>query len=260
MADGRAADDVRRDTEARRSGRSYGSRGAALARSQRQALAGGNGRSVARAKAIGAGLIIVEVGWFERRCREQQRRAARRGGSAPGRCGAPSGHIVARHERKSGGDVGDSGRGGSAFSGAVDIVVAIRRGEGKTKPTVRVLHCLSRFTETPDTLVIDLTDEGYVAFGNEGSVATLEAEAVLLDRMPQASDDALDVETLRLMDTPIAKSAAKNAIKNHFAAGKVEHRGTGKRGDAHRYFLNRWDSVATQTLKGNQQPETESVQ
>lgn len=43
--------------------------------------------------------------------------------------------IVTRHERKGGGDVGESGRGGSAFSGAVDIIVSIRRGEGKTKPS-----------------------------------------------------------------------------------------------------------------------------
>src|SRR6185436_12737761 len=55
--------------------------------------------------------------------------------------------IAVRHERKGGGEVGESGRGSSAFSGAVDIVVAIRRGEGQTKPTVRVLHTLSRFTE-----------------------------------------------------------------------------------------------------------------
>ena len=36
--------------------------------------------------------------------------------------------VVTRHERKGGGEVGESGLGGSAFSGAVDIIVSIRRG------------------------------------------------------------------------------------------------------------------------------------
>jgi hypothetical protein len=47
-----------------------------------------------------------------------------------------------------------------------------------------VLHTLSRFSETPDTLVIDLTDGGYVALGTEGTVAVLEAERAILDRLP----------------------------------------------------------------------------
>ena len=104
----------------------------------------------------------------------------------PLQAAAARGHaiVASRHERKGGGEVGESGRGSSAFSGAVDIVVAIRRGEGQTKPTVRVLHTLSRFSETPDTLVIDLTDGGYVALGTEGTVAVLEAERAILDRLP----------------------------------------------------------------------------
>jgi hypothetical protein len=64
-----------------------------------------------------------------------------------------------------------------------DIVVAIRRGEGQTKPTVRAPHPLA-VSETSDTLVIDLTDRGYVGLGTEGTVAVLEAERVILDRLP----------------------------------------------------------------------------
>jgi hypothetical protein len=60
------------------------------------------------------------------------------------------GIIVVRHERKSGGQVGDSGRGSSAFAGAVDIIVSIRRAEGSSRPELRELHALSRFDDTPD--------------------------------------------------------------------------------------------------------------
>ena len=72
---------------------------------------------------------------------------------------------------KAGAKSAKSGRGSSAFSAAVDIIVSIRRAEGNTKPAVRVLHTLSRFSETPDTLVIELTDAGYLALGTTGTVA-----------------------------------------------------------------------------------------
>ena len=43
------------------------------------------------------------------------------------------GVVFSRHERKSGGEVGDSGRGSSAFGGAVDTILSLRRPEGRTR-------------------------------------------------------------------------------------------------------------------------------
>ncbi len=56
--------------------------------------------------------------------------------------------VIVRHERKSGGDVGVSGRGSSAFAGAVDVVLSLRRPEGHARPTIRVIHALSRSPPT----------------------------------------------------------------------------------------------------------------
>jgi len=67
--------------------------------------------------------------------------------------------ISIRHERKAGGDVADAGRGSSAFGGAVDTVITIRRGEGKSASTVRSIAALSRFDDVPDTLVVELTGD-----------------------------------------------------------------------------------------------------
>ncbi len=67
--------------------------------------------------------------------------------------------VVARHDRKSGGEVGDSGRGSSGFSGDVDIIVQITRDARNEKR--RVLNARSRFDETPDKLTIELTADGY---------------------------------------------------------------------------------------------------
>jgi putative DNA primase/helicase len=53
--------------------------------------------------------------------------------------------VVARHDRKGGGDVGDSGRGSSQASGDVDIILALRRPEGNQGGNRRVIESLSRY-------------------------------------------------------------------------------------------------------------------
>ncbi len=215
------------------------------------------------AHSIGARVLVVDtIGqWGKLRGDSENNNGSQMEAAEPLQDAAAQGLavIVARHERKGGGEVGESGRGGSAFSGAVDIVVSIRRGEGKTKPSVRVLQTLSRFTETPESLVVDLTDQGYVVLGDKASVATLEAEGDLLDRLPQNEADALDLEALRTGDTVIAKTAAKAAISNLYHQRKAGRLGAGKRGDPYRYFRAVKDSVATQTYRVGQQPEAETA-
>jgi AAA domain len=84
--------------------------------------------AIDRAKQIGASIIIVDTisQWGGLRGGAENSNGAQLDAAAPLQEAAAHGLavIVARHERKAGGDVGDSGRGGSAFSGAVDIVVA----------------------------------------------------------------------------------------------------------------------------------------
>jgi hypothetical protein len=166
--------------------------------------------------------------------------------------------TVTRHERKGGGEVGESGRGSSAFSGAVDIVVAIRRGEGQTRRSIRVLHTLSRFSETPETLVIDLTERGYAALGTEGTVAILQAERAILDRLPilpllgdgvpAETDRALTVEAILEAQQPrIARTVAQEALRKLVEAGVVGRVGKGKKNAPHRYFRTGDLSAGTQS-------------
>jgi hypothetical protein len=158
--------------------------------------------------------------------------------------------LVPRHERKGGGEVGESGRGSSAFSGAVDIVVSIRRGEGQAKPTVRVLHTLSRFSETPETLVMELTDTGYVALGTAGTVAILEAERALLDRLPYGESAALALDAALEGVTPrVSRTIAQTAVKNLMSINRIQRVGKGKKGDGYRYFRTVEDSAGTQITR-----------
>ena len=92
--------------------------------------------------------------------------------------------LISRHERKGGGEVGESARGSSAFSGAVDIVLSLRRAEGQTRETVRVIQALSRFDETPSELVIDLVDGEYRVLGTMQDVKAQEAREAVLDELP----------------------------------------------------------------------------
>ena len=68
--------------------------------------------------------------------------------------------LLVRHERKVGGSTARAGRGSTAFGGGVDIMLRIRR-RGNKHPTHRVIQALSRFAETPEETIVQLTDNGY---------------------------------------------------------------------------------------------------
>ena len=92
--------------------------------------------------------------------------------------------FIVGHDRKSGGDVGVSARGSSAFVGAVDVVLSIRRPEGSSTENVRVIHALSRFDETPSKLVIELVEGEYRALGSVAAVAKSRAVEALYSAAP----------------------------------------------------------------------------
>ncbi len=50
-----------------------------------------------------------------------------------------------QHERKSGGEIFDAGRGTSAFGGDADSILRLTRPEGNQRPTLRVLEYVGRF-------------------------------------------------------------------------------------------------------------------
>jgi AAA domain len=100
--------------------------------------------AIAKCEEIGAHLLVVDtLGAFARIKDEGENSSgAAAEAMAPLQMAAARGLaiIVLRHDRKSGGDVGESARGSSAFGGAADIILALRRGEGNSRPTIRALH------------------------------------------------------------------------------------------------------------------------
>jgi len=144
--------------------------------------------------------------------------------------------VVVRHERKAGGEVGESGRGSSAFGGAVDIVLALRRGEGATRPTIRVLHALSRFDETPGELVVELLSDGYVALGDKAAVALSDARDRLLRDLPRSSEAALSMTEIEARFGGLSPSTIERARDALMAQRDVLRRGKGRKGDPYRYW------------------------
>lgn len=146
-----------------------------------------------------------------------------------------TGIILVRHERKSGGDVGDSGRGSSAFAGAVDIVLSLRKREGNSKKTHRVLQALSRFSETPPELLLDFLDNGYNSLGSPHDAAVMEAKDSIITLAPKSEAEALDLKELAEI-AKVPRSTAQRAVEELLEEGALEKVGEGKRGRPFRYY------------------------
>lgn len=99
---------------------------------------------------------------------------------------------------------------------------------------VRVLHALSRYTDTPAKLFVELTDHGYEA-REEGGVSSAAAEAVILQAAPASEAEALPVPDL-IAGSDIKRTTAHAVAKKLVSDGKLRETGQGVRGDPHRYW------------------------
>jgi hypothetical protein len=146
------------------------------------------------------------------------------------------GVLLVRHERKSGGDVGDSARGSSAFAGAADIVLSLRKPEGNAPKTRRLLQSVSRFSETLNDLLVDLTHGAYVALGERHETAIKDAKDLVFAAAPQLEAEAIDLRELG-KTTSVSRVTAQRAVDELVRDGLLNRIGEGKRGNPFRYFL-----------------------
>jgi hypothetical protein len=195
-------------------------------------------QSVAQCKAIGAELLVVDtIAQFAGLVGDRENHS----GDAllsmqplMDGTGEGLGIVVVRHERKKGGQVGSSGRGSSAFSGAVDIVLSIRRPEGNSRPTVREIHAISRFEETPGMCVVELTAKGYVVLGKAKDAVKQEDQAKILAAVPESAGNAIPLTTM-CKQTGLRRSSTQRHIEQLLGEGKLDLIGKGTRSDPFRY-------------------------
>ena len=154
--------------------------------------------------------------------------------------------LVSRHDRKSGGEVGDSGRGSSAYAGAVDIVIHLQRLMGTNtagKERQRLLEGISRFEETPDKLLVELGPQEphtYTALGDADVVRDQVMRREILANLPNNPDDA--VTTTELKESVGGKDEDRGRVlKDLVREGLVRRIGLGKSGDPYRYYQRVFD-------------------
>jgi AAA domain len=139
--------------------------------------------------------------------------------------------LLPRHERKGGGDVGDSARGSSAFGGAVDIILALQRPQGRAE-TVRVLHAIGR-TDPPPAITLDYhRDEGlYVSLGSETAVRQQEAKSAILDRLPSSPETGVSEKAI--LDLVVEKDrlkrgTARDGLRELLESGAAQRKKIGR--------------------------------
>ncbi len=196
--------------------------------------------AVVKAKAVGAKVLVVDTlsQWAGLDGEKENAAGEALAAMAPLQKAAAQGLAVllVRHEGKRDAPVGQAARGSSAFGGVADVILSLRRPEGKQAPNLRVLYALSRFDDTPAQLVVEWTGTGYVARGTETNVATQAARAALLEEAPDDPDHAISLDSVLGRRTGVSKTTAKREAGRLVDAGALKTVGGGRRGDPLRYF------------------------
>jgi hypothetical protein len=147
--------------------------------------------------------------------------------------------VLLRHDRKGGGEVGDSGRGSSQASGDVDVILALRRPEGNQPTNRRVIESASRYQHlTPEKFHVELRADGYAYLGGDDAVMTKVAEELVLHEVAERKTGVTrdELETVgKRQEPPIRPWAIVEATNALEKAGKIAKIGAGVRGDPYRY-------------------------
>jgi hypothetical protein len=155
------------------------------------------------------------------------------------------GVLALAHTRKGGGEEGEGLRGSSAFAGACDIILELDR--VPEAPRQRVVLSLSRYPQTPGTLVVEMDDTGewrVVSSDEERSDAQTIAKRNRAASDRQALTDALgqgDPLTRAELEESLGVPSRQwhSILDEAVKAGQVSRIGAGKRGDPYRYEILR---------------------
>ena len=137
--------------------------------------------------------------------------------------------LMVRHERKSGGEIVDAGRGSSQFPGAADVVISLAYPTGEGHDNRRNLHAIGRLDDIPRRVVVEYEGGRYELLGAESAIARRDARAFLLDHLPKSEEQAVTMATLvDEAGTRFGRSTIQQALREHEREGTVcKARGVG---------------------------------
>jgi len=196
-----------------------------------------------KAREIGAVLLVVDTvsDWAGLAADEENDAGAALAAVRPLHAVAAEGLAVLmlRHDRKSGGEIGDSGRGSSAWAGAADILWNLRRANTEGHPNRRHLVGVGRFEDIPAELLIELKDGEYINLGDAADVERREVREQLDDILPGPEGEPLtESEILERLGEKGSRSTCKRVLDDLISEEAViREKGYGKTGRAWGYRL-----------------------
>jgi hypothetical protein len=146
-----------------------------------------------------------------------------------------AGLILSHHLRKSGGEDGTGHAGSGAFVGLCDVAVELHG--DPHDPRRRALRSVSRLSQTPPRLIIELQEGAYVVVGTEGAVALAdlesEIEALLEANAPEAMTEP-EITVALEADPPPSRTHIRNALSK---SDRIDRIGEGKKGAPYAYRI-----------------------
>lgn len=140
--------------------------------------------------------------------------------------------LASRHTRKSGGAVGEAGRGSSAFAGAADTLLLLSRVEGASLNSRRIAT-VSRFEGLPAELDCELVSGHWQSCGTPAQHAFSGQRLAVLEVLADGVE--LTAEGVAEGVPRLSPRRAREHLESLAAEGLIEASGAGKRGDPRRF-------------------------
>jgi hypothetical protein len=193
--------------------------------------------AIAKCRKVGARMLIVDT--FSRWARIEHENDAGETLAAllPLEEAVASGLCVwiESHERKSGGELADAGRGSGALSGAVSILITLRRpAGGNHPPTYREIQVIGRHGTF--SLVLNYSPTDYAAVGTRAAVVHEQAEVKLREVLPKTEKEALTLKELEKC-SQVKRGTLQRILATGVSRGLICERGKERsKKDPRRYW------------------------
>lgn len=148
--------------------------------------------------------------------------------------------IVIHHLRKSGGTDNLDVRGSGAINSIVDVSLALRKHKDGSENS-RVIEAISRYDETPNWLVIELTGAGYSRLGTVAEMATRRGLEKLYEFLTEEPADLTELAEA----SGLARPTVTKLLSAEYRDGKVGREGKGRKGSPYRFY--RYEMLSQQS-------------
>jgi hypothetical protein len=132
--------------------------------------------------------------------------------------------LLIHHARKSEGDHGDEIRGSGALFSLLDVALILKRHEVETQ---RKLSIISRFSEAPPELILELREHGHECLGDPAAVGKVAKQAKLVGVLTATPTDAKTLAG----QAGLSVKATYTLLDGLAQQGKAVRSGSGRKGD-----------------------------